>query len=55
MQTKKLTHLFHLYFDASSIYIVNHLVANAGVWSSCAFDQITNITAFTKLMVNLTS
>ncbi|KAF8722019.1 hypothetical protein HU200_022644 [Digitaria exilis] len=29
---------------------LNHLVANAGLWSSCAFDQVTNISAFTKLM-----
>lgn len=29
---------------------LNHLVANAGIWSSCSFDQVTNITAFTKLM-----
>ncbi|WVZ59723.1 hypothetical protein U9M48_009832 [Paspalum notatum var. saurae] len=29
---------------------LNHLVANAGVWSTCSFDQVTNITAFTKLM-----
>ncbi|KAL6899101.1 hypothetical protein ACP4OV_005759 [Aristida adscensionis] len=29
---------------------LNHLVANAGVWSSCFFDEITNITAFTKMM-----
>lgn len=25
---------------------VNHLVANAGIWSSCFFEEITNITAF---------
>ncbi|KAM0899005.1 hypothetical protein ACQ4PT_021560 [Festuca glaucescens] len=25
---------------------LNHLVANAGVWSSCFFEEITNITAF---------
>jgi hypothetical protein len=25
--------------------------SNAGIWSSCAFDQVTSITAFTKLMV----
>jgi len=31
---------------------VNHLVANAGVWSSCFFDEITNITGFNKMMVN---
>ncbi len=30
---------------------VNHLVANAGIWSSCSFDEVTNITAFTKMMV----
>uniref|UniRef100_K4AKN2 Uncharacterized protein n=1 Tax=Setaria italica TaxID=4555 RepID=K4AKN2_SETIT len=29
---------------------LDHLVANAGIWSSCFFDQVTNITAFTKLM-----
>ncbi|PAN46319.1 hypothetical protein PAHAL_9G176900 [Panicum hallii] len=29
---------------------LNHLVANAGIWSSCSFDQVTNIAAFTKLM-----
>ncbi|XP_006648666.1 11-beta-hydroxysteroid dehydrogenase 1A-like [Oryza brachyantha] len=29
---------------------LNHLVANAGVWSSCSFDEVTNITAFTKMM-----
>ncbi|GJN21149.1 hypothetical protein PR202_gb08600 [Eleusine coracana subsp. coracana] len=26
------------------------LVANAGVWSICRFDEVTDITAFTKLM-----
>lgn len=25
---------------------LNHLVANAGIWSSCFFEEITNITAF---------
>ncbi|TVU29961.1 hypothetical protein EJB05_21560 [Eragrostis curvula] len=29
---------------------LNHLVANAGVWSICRFDEVTNITAFTKMM-----
>ncbi|CAL4934570.1 unnamed protein product [Urochloa decumbens] len=29
---------------------LNHLVANAGIWSSCSFDQVTNITGFNKLM-----
>ncbi|XP_066320385.1 11-beta-hydroxysteroid dehydrogenase A-like [Miscanthus floridulus] len=29
---------------------LNHLVANAGVWSSCCFDEITNITGFNKMM-----
>ncbi|CAL5058079.1 unnamed protein product [Urochloa decumbens] len=29
---------------------LNHLVANAGTWSICFFDEITNITAFTKMM-----
>ncbi|KAJ4790907.1 11-beta-hydroxysteroid dehydrogenase 1B [Rhynchospora pubera] len=29
---------------------VNHLVCNAGIWSSCLFEEITNITAFTKVM-----
>ncbi|KAG8070782.1 hypothetical protein GUJ93_ZPchr0006g42855 [Zizania palustris] len=29
---------------------LNHLVANAGIWSSCRFDEVTNITAFTKMM-----
>ncbi|KAF2944984.1 hypothetical protein DAI22_02g183600 [Oryza sativa Japonica Group] len=29
---------------------LNHLVANAGIWSSCSFDEVTNITAFTKMM-----
>lgn len=31
---------------------MNHLVANAGAWSICFFDEITNITASTKMMVN---
>jgi hypothetical protein len=31
---------------------VNHLVANAGAWSISFFDEITNITAFTKMMVS---
>ncbi|KAL5665464.1 hypothetical protein ACJX0J_025572, partial [Zea mays] len=29
---------------------LNHLVANAGVWSSCFFDEVTNITGFNKMM-----
>lgn len=29
---------------------LNHLVANAGIWSTCPFDEITNITAFTTIM-----
>ncbi|KAL6634444.1 hypothetical protein ACP70R_027115 [Stipagrostis hirtigluma subsp. patula] len=29
---------------------LNHLVANAGIWSTCFFDEVTNITAFTKMM-----
>nr|CAD1820171.1 unnamed protein product [Ananas comosus var. bracteatus] len=29
---------------------LNHLVANAGIWSNCSFDEITNITAFTRMM-----
>uniref|UniRef100_A0ACD5XDF5 Uncharacterized protein n=1 Tax=Avena sativa TaxID=4498 RepID=A0ACD5XDF5_AVESA len=29
---------------------LNHLVANAGVWSSCFFEEITNITAFHDVM-----
>ncbi|KAF0934645.1 hypothetical protein E2562_026134 [Oryza meyeriana var. granulata] len=29
---------------------LNHLVANAGIWSSCSFDEVTNIAAFTKMM-----
>lgn len=29
---------------------LNHLVANAGIWSTCSFDEVTNITAFTKMM-----
>ncbi|KAK3154185.1 hypothetical protein QOZ80_2BG0187330 [Eleusine coracana subsp. coracana] len=29
---------------------LNQLVANAGVWSICRFDEVTDITAFTKLM-----
>lgn len=28
----------------------HHLVANAGIWSTCFFDEVTNITAFTKVM-----
>ena len=34
---------------------VNHLVANAGAWSISFFDEITNITAFTKMMVSQSS
>ncbi|KAE8803964.1 Dehydrogenase/reductase SDR family protein 7-like protein [Hordeum vulgare] len=30
---------------------LNHLVANAGVWSSCFFEEITNISAFQNVMV----
>jgi hypothetical protein len=30
---------------------VNHLVANAGIWSSCFFEEITNITAFHNVIV----
>ena len=33
---------------------VNHLVANAGAWS-ISFDEITTITAFTKMMVSQSS
>ncbi|KAJ3671847.1 hypothetical protein LUZ60_007926 [Juncus effusus] len=29
---------------------LDHLVANAGIWSTCLFEEITNITAFTKMM-----
>uniref|UniRef100_A0A0D9VGB2 3-oxoacyl-[acyl-carrier-protein] reductase n=1 Tax=Leersia perrieri TaxID=77586 RepID=A0A0D9VGB2_9ORYZ len=29
---------------------LNHLVANAGIWSICSFDDVTNITAFHKMM-----
>ncbi|KAI4988008.1 hypothetical protein ZWY2020_029638 [Hordeum vulgare] len=29
---------------------LNHLVANAGVWSSCFFEEITNISAFQNVM-----
>ncbi|KAL5667241.1 hypothetical protein ACJX0J_019462, partial [Zea mays] len=29
---------------------LNHLVANAGIWSSCFFEEITNITAFHNVM-----
>jgi len=29
---------------------LNHLVANAGAWSISFFDEMTNITAFTKMM-----
>ncbi|KAF3323621.1 11-beta-hydroxysteroid dehydrogenase 1B-like protein [Carex littledalei] len=29
---------------------LNHLVCNAGIWSSCLFEEITNITAFTEVM-----
>ncbi|KAJ3675805.1 hypothetical protein LUZ60_004847 [Juncus effusus] len=29
---------------------LNHLVCNAGIWSSCLFEEITNITAFNQLM-----
>ncbi|KAM0935950.1 putative 11-beta-hydroxysteroid dehydrogenase [Dioscorea sansibarensis] len=29
---------------------LNHLVANAGIWSCCLFEEITNISAFTQLM-----
>lgn len=32
-------------------FVVNHLVCNAGIWSSCLFEEITNITAFTEVMV----
>lgn len=30
---------------------VDHLVANAGVWSTCLLEEVTNITAFNKVMV----
>lgn len=33
---------------------VNHLVANAGIWSSCFFEEITNITAFHNVIVRKT-
>ncbi|EAY86013.1 hypothetical protein OsI_07374 [Oryza sativa Indica Group] len=33
---------------------LNHLVANAGIWSTCPFDEITNITAFTTIMISCT-
>jgi hypothetical protein len=39
----------------SVLHAVNHLVANAGIWSTCPFDEITNITAFTTIMVNPSS
>nr|XP_010913000.2 11-beta-hydroxysteroid dehydrogenase 1B [Elaeis guineensis] len=29
---------------------LNHLVVNAGIWSSCLFEDITNISAFTQVM-----
>ncbi|KAJ8476380.1 hypothetical protein OPV22_020107 [Ensete ventricosum] len=29
---------------------LNHLVCNAGLWSTCFFEEITSITAFTRLM-----
>ncbi|XP_073006667.1 11-beta-hydroxysteroid dehydrogenase A-like [Typha latifolia] len=29
---------------------LNHLVANAGIWCCCFFEEITNITAFTEIM-----
>ncbi|VAI13201.1 unnamed protein product [Triticum turgidum subsp. durum] len=29
---------------------LNHLVANAGVWSSCFFEEITNVSAFQNVM-----
>ncbi|XP_040385106.1 11-beta-hydroxysteroid dehydrogenase A-like [Oryza brachyantha] len=29
---------------------LNHLVANAGIWSSCFFEEITNITAFQNVI-----
>uniref|UniRef100_A0ACD5Z9M3 Uncharacterized protein n=1 Tax=Avena sativa TaxID=4498 RepID=A0ACD5Z9M3_AVESA len=29
---------------------LNHLVANAGIWATGCFDEVTNITAFTKMM-----
>ncbi|KAG8070776.1 hypothetical protein GUJ93_ZPchr0006g42506 [Zizania palustris] len=30
---------------------LNHLVANAGIWFVSPFDEITDVTAFTKMMV----
>ncbi|XP_072958462.1 11-beta-hydroxysteroid dehydrogenase-like [Typha angustifolia] len=29
---------------------LNHLVANAGIWSCCSFEKITNLTAFNQMM-----
>ncbi|XP_078171728.1 11-beta-hydroxysteroid dehydrogenase 1A-like [Carex rostrata] len=29
---------------------LDHLFANAGIWGTCLFEEITNITAFTKMM-----
>ncbi|KAJ4818753.1 11-beta-hydroxysteroid dehydrogenase 1B [Rhynchospora pubera] len=29
---------------------LDHLLANAGIWGTCLFEEITNITAFTKMM-----
>ncbi|WOK97437.1 11-beta-hydroxysteroid dehydrogenase 1B-like [Canna indica] len=29
---------------------LDHLVANAGVWSTCLFEEITNLTAFNQVM-----
>lgn len=34
------------------MHAVNHLVANAGVWSSCFFEEITNVSAFQNVMVS---
>ncbi|CAL4988059.1 unnamed protein product [Urochloa decumbens] len=31
---------------------LNHLVANAGIWSSCFFEEITNITAFHNVIAS---
>ena len=43
----------HLQFVMIMMYAstVNHLVANAGIWSSCFFEEITNITAFHNVIV----
>jgi hypothetical protein len=35
-----------------NLIAVDHLVANAGIWSSCFFEEITNLTAFHNVMVS---